>query len=1269
MSNITSIASECLKVYKEIQDLVNYCQKHPDREIVNECVKFCDLNIEKLKLLKKSTFSKTSGQKQACFFTINLLQSLKDDLNSVFVKEGGQLSSEKIKWFDSEVAFEGAIRVGVIKNIRHIDPTAFLNDAKNLFSQEINKILKNLKCNLKVYTVLEAIYVKLDGSEKSDEDLKHFNTKAFNIFMTSNVKELFDEFVISPTLRDMEEFEERKSGWTLKRVELLNVVINKYNAQRCGTYMPLPTVIANKQACINIKSYDEECFKWSILSALAHLEGYRINNCNEVGTYKKFLNVFNLDFSGISFPVAFHDIPRFEAKNNLSINVYTFDSETSEVCPIYLTSDKKPDNRHIRLLALENEYVTNENGENIGIVCYSKNSVYKKRKLDILSNVSRFHYVWIKNISRLLNSQVSRHKGAIFVCDRCLCYLHSKEKLQKHEIICQKLNKCKIVLPSPKNESDKFYKTIQFKNYKFKEKCPFLVVADFESSMLKMNEKQIHEHKPLSVGYYFICRYDDSLSYYRSYVGEDCPLWLMRELKDVAEKVENIMNEPKEIIALTHEQEEEFRNAKICHICEKPFEKGDVIIREHCHLTGRYRGPAHNDPCNLNYKDSRTIPVVFHNLSGYDGHFIINDLANSFEGTVDLIPLNKEKYISFTKHVEDSTIKLRFIDSLRFMSSSLDKLAKNMKELKIVKKFHPNISSEKFELLRRKGIFCYEYIDSVEKLNESQLPPIEQFYSSLTDSHISLEDYQHAQRVWVAFECKTLLDYLLLYMKLDILILADVFLEFCENSLSAYKLDPCHYFTAPGLAWDSMLKCTGVSLELLDNIEMVTFVERGIRGGISQCSNRYSKANNKYMKNFNENEETKYIMYWDVNNLYGFAMEKPLPKGGFRWLNECEMKDLNLDQLTEDSPKGYLYEVDLEYPEEIHDVHKDLPFCPEHSTPPRSKQKKLMTTLFDKKNYVIHYMYLKQALENGLILKKIHAILEFDQEPWLKKYVDLNSQLRQRATNEFEKNFYKLMNNAVYGKTMENVKKRLDVKLISKWDGRYGAEALISKPNFHACTIFNENLIAIEMEKLKVCMNKPIYIGLCVLDISKIVLYEFHYNFAKKQTNSEYKLLYVDTDSLLYEIKGENVYETMKKNIHRFDTSDYPENNCYEIPRVNKKKTGIMKDECSGRVLTKMIGLRSKSYTLTFENEDFVTKSKGVKSSVLKNTINSDHYEDCLLNSTLIYRDQCNIVSKLHKLYTTKTNKLALSPHDDKRFLIKNSTDTLPWGHKNSVSE
>ena len=186
-------------------------------------------------------------------------------------------------------------------------------------------------------------------------------------------------------------------------------------------------------------------------------------------------------------------------------------------------------------------------------------------------------------------------------------------------------------------------------------------------------------------------------------------------------------------------------------------------------------------------------------------------------------------------------------------------------------------------------------------------------------------------------------------MKRDVILLAEVVENFCRQSLQIYDLDPRRYFSAPGLSFDAMLKLTRVELELLDDVDMLLFIERGVRGGVSQVSNRYSKANNKYMKDFDENQESKYIMYFDVNNMYGHAMTKPLPYGNFRWLSHEELQEIDINTLDEDSPKGYIFEVDLLYPEKIHEEHKDLPFCPQHLIPPGSKQKKLLTTLYDKK--------------------------------------------------------------------------------------------------------------------------------------------------------------------------------------------------------------------------------------------------------------------------------------------------------------------------------
>lgn len=387
-----------------------------------------------------------------------------------------------------------------------------------------------------------------------------------------------------------------------------------------------------------------------------------------------------------------------------------------------------------------------------------------------------------------------------------------------------------------------------------------------------------------------------------------------------------------------------------------------------------------------------------------------------------------------------------------------------------------------------------------------------------------------------------------------------------------------------------------------------------------------------------------------------------LPYDDFEWVNDIE--NFNVFSVDNDSSEGYILEVDLDYPSEIHDSHNDLPFCPEHLKPPQSSQQKLLATLLPKKNYVIHYRALKQALLNGLQLIKIHKILKFKQSAWLKSYIDLNSSMRAEAKNAFEMNLFKLMNNAVFGKTMENVRKRVDVKLLTKWGGRYGVESYVSSPNFHSFTIFNENLVAVQLHRSEVLLNKPIYVGLTVLDVSKTLIYDFHYNYMHKiYSYTNCKLLYTDTDSLIYAVKCNDFYDDMKQNIQKFDTSDYPKENMFNMPRENKKIVGLMKDECNGNILTEFIGLRSKMYSTRIDGQDSTKKIKGIKSSVVKKTINFSDFVDCLRNLRIFHRKQSIIRSRLHNVQTIKQNKIALSPYDDKRHVEENGVDTLPWGH------
>lgn len=432
-------------------------------------------------------------------------------------------------------------------------------------------------------------------------------------------------------------------------------------------------------------------------------------------------------------------------------------------------------------------------------------------------------------------------------------------------------------------------------------------------------------------------------------------------------------------------------------------------------------------------------------------------------------------------------------------------------------------------------------------------------------------------------------------------------------------------------------------------------------------------------------------------------MSQPLPIGDYEWVDMIP-DDANDDSMEEradfilnlpdDSETGYIFEVDLHYPESLHSTHSDFPFCAEKQQLPKqafeilkekaSKFPKLLLTLFDKEKYVIHYQMLKQALRHGLKLKKVHRILKFRQSTWLKPYIDMNTELRKKATNDFEKSFYKLLNNAIFGKTMENMRLRVDIKLANKWNGRCGARMLIARPNFKRFTIFDEELVSIELEKTSVKMCTPIIVGMSILDISKITMYSFLYDFLKPKYGDKCKLVYGDTDSFILDIETDDFYRDMRENIEKFDTSDYPWPNEYNIERKNKKIPGLFKDELNGKIITEFAGLRAKCYAVRslddkshnakknkrirapcgkYYNDD-LKKSKGVKKSVVSNKITFNDYIECIKNNCQLISKQNAIRSIKHNVYTIQQKKIALSPSDDKRYLMKTTgTDTLAWGH------
>ena len=568
----------------------------------------------------------------------------------------------------------------------------------------------------------------------------------------------------------------------------------------------------------------------------------------------------------------------------------------------------------------------------------------------------------------------------------------------------------------------------------------------------------------------------------------------------------------------------------------------------------------------------------------------------------------------------------------------------------------------KFVLLLRKGVYPYEYMDSWERFSEISLPSKEDFYSNLNMEDISDIDYRHTNNVFKGFKLENLRDYRDLYVKSDTLLLADVFNNFRDMCIKEYELDPAHFLSLLGLSWQACLKKTNIELDLLTDYDMLLMVEEGIRGGICHSIHRYAKANNKYMKNYNNNEESSYVQYLDANNLYGWAMSQKLPVNGFKWTDNDKINEEFIKNFNENHKKGYIFEVDVKYPKKLHELHRDLPFLPERME--INKCKKLVCNLYDKKKYVVHINSLKQALNHGLNLKKIHRIIEFNQETWLKPYIDMNTELRKLARNDFVKDLFKLMNNSVFGKTMENIRKHRDIKLVTTDKKR---NKLVSEPSYHTINLISENLSIIEMKKTKVKMNKPIYSGLSILEISKISMYEFWYDYMKPKFNDNVRLCYMDTDSFIMNVKRNDFYKDIYNDAdNRFDTSNYEVKRPLPI-RKNKKVIGLTKDELGGKIFTEFVTLRPKTYSYLTDDSKEDKKAKGTKKWVIKKKIKFDDYKKCLLNDKVILKSQQRFITTKHDVYTENINKIALSNDDDKSIISFNKISSYPYGCKGKI--
>ena len=1232
-------------------------------------------------------------------------KSTNKDLIQLILSEKSEEAKQKrkIKINEKAKALKGYTKSFEIGIKNNKDPLKQLQSTRKGIKFHIESILKSMK-GLKFVENLKVTFKKNSKNEIITKTA-YFNSKPKTIINKTQITEELQSSkheILNITAQWISE----GSGWTIESVDNHYLNIVQYEPMKGSSYIELPQELNNpKKGLINLKNNDNECFRWCHIRYLNPQDKYpqRIKKID-----KEYIN--QLDYSGIEFPVNVKHYNKIEKQNEININVFGY--ENKQPYPIYISKEKYE--KHLELL----------------LITEDKNK----------------HYVLIKDFNRFMFNQ-TKHEHRKHFCMYCLQCFSSEEVLKNHKDNCIQLNgEQAIKMP------DKSNNTLKFNNFNKQQPVPFVIYADFEAitekiSGCKPNNNKSYtdnyqKHTDCGFGYKVVCCYDDKYTQpLKIYRGEKAVYTFLEYMLDEVKYCKNIMkkefNKP---LRMTKEDEEKFQKSDKCHICSKKFTDKDIKVRDHCHITGKYRGSAHQE-CNLQLRvdvEKIKIPVIFHNLRGYDSHLIMQEIGqivkdyeyNNKNGkkcqmNINAIPNNMEKYMAFMLGNH-----LTFIDSFQFMGSSLEKLVTNItncgkcKTCKPSKCMKININDEnkisqhitsiscgecencknkdkdcidpkydqlkytssmfknkKLELMARKGVYPYDYMDSFDKFN-SQLPSKEDFYSILNDKHIKNEEYEHAKNVWNTFNLKNMGEYHDLYLKSDILLLVDVFENFRNTCFEYYKRDPCHYFTSPGLSWDAMLKMTDIKLELITDIDMFQFIEKGMRGGISYIANRYGEANNKYMKNYDKNKPSKYIMYLDANNLYGWAMSQYLPTGGFKWLKQNKIDNLDLKKYDKENKKGIILEVDLEYPEKLHDLHNDYPLAPEKVKVTENMLSnyckkiadkynistglvyKLIPTLSKKEKYVLHYRNLQLYIDLGLKLTKIHRVLEFDQSPWLKQYIDYNTEKRKNAKNDFEKDFFKLMNNSVFGKTMENIRKRVDVRLVTD---EKKLLKLTSKPTYVSSKIFNENLVAVHKIKETLTLNRPAYVGMCILDLSKTLMYDFHYKYIKEKYGQKAKLLFTDTDSLTYEIEAKDVYKDFFKDKDKFDNSDYPEYSPF-FYKENKKVIGKFKDEAAGIPIIEFVGLRSKMYSYIKDNQKGGKTAKGIKKNVIKNNIIHDDYKETLFNNKQMYHKMKTIRSENHQLGSYELNKVSLSCFDDKRYIHNNGIDSYAYGHKNIIA-
>ena len=961
----------------------------------------------------------------------------------------------------------------------------------------------------------------------------------------------------------------------------------------------------------------------------------------------------------------------------------------------------------------------------------------------IYNDQNEGHFIGIENMHSLLNTGKSPANSQL--CKRCLCFVR-EELLPAHSEYCSQFSLQKVNMPTVDLEFTAYNRTL---------KSPFTFFLDFECLLLKnygpLTEEQfnqqcaIKQHTHEACGWSWVCiDHDNNLVEKRVFrknpeddpdldVGKECLRSLLTYAGEKQTEIQLMQTEAKATMLIPPEWQEKFNNPffdyskEKCFLCKKGFKlndefedhveglskkdkKSNHIVKHHSHLPPyEFVGLCHNQ-CNLKAPIRQSFTCFAHNFTGYDSHIVTLAADKTIAESVDIIGSSTEKFTSVTiNHT------LRFVDSLSFFGGASLEATVNSLEEKDKDFFRNNIKSFLLEegltfndeLIRRletKGAYPYSYMDSYERFKETSLPEKEKFFNDLSEESIDDGVYNNALALYNGLGVRNLGQWHDMYVYCDTLLLATCFIKLRNVMFESFGLCITHYLSLPMFSLDACLKYSNEYVELIKDPSMYVFLENSVRGGLCTIGDlRAASANNNFCEDGrNDEKETSFLLDLDFNNLYGNGLSSLLPHSHFKWLEDKEITKINMNvnkhlkRLSNVGPYGQLLEVDVEYPEELHDYFNSFPPCPSKRT---IKEKEIsqmqvnlgkmlglgstpykvekMVACLKPKTIICHYRTLKYYASIGLKIKRVNRGIKFIQKAWMKDYISYNSKKRQETSSPVEQNLRKFLNNSLFGKTIQNVRQRVNMILIQDEDRymRYAKKPTLKQLMLLPSSTSSDLSLAV-LSKNFITLNSPMPIGVTVLEEAKLCMYKFFYGFLKKNFKN-LSLMYSDTDSLIIKVYTKNAYAVMKKHMKNyFDMSGYKKGHPvwgkYYDP-TNKKVPAYMKDELANSIMTRFVGLKSKLYSFEYAEEDKsgkysivreTVKAKGIKRSAIKKHTRFEQYAKCIEDmARQTFVSFRSIRSFRHRLYTLMQKKRCLNAFDNKRYFLC-AIRSLALGHK-----